>query len=68
MQKHEFDLALELVVEAIGRGKGVDRVREELIDFVGEEAGKWFDQELGSDRAPGFQVFVKDWTGVSVSR
>lgn len=65
MQKHEFDLALELVVEAIGRGKGVDRVRAELIDFVGEEAGKMFDQELGAVHVRLFDVFVKDWTGAS---
>jgi len=65
MQKHEFDLALELVVEAIGRGKGVDRVRAELIDFVGKEAGKWFDQEIGGSRVRLFDVFVKDWTGAS---
>ena len=44
---------------------GMPRVRAELIDFVGEEAGKWFDQEIGAAHVRLFDVFVKDWTGAS---
>jgi hypothetical protein len=65
MQKHEFDLALALVVEAIGRGKGVERIRAELVDFVGDAAGKMFDQEIGPAHVRKFDVYVQDWTGAS---
>lgn len=65
MTKNEFEIALALVVEAVGRGKGVERVRSELVAFVGEEAGKMFDQEVGPAHVRKFDVFVKDWTGAS---
>jgi hypothetical protein len=61
----EFGGFLGLIVEEIGRGKGADRLRSELVALCGDKAGQWFDTEFGGTRKPQYEVFVRDWTGRS---